>query len=375
MLKRSFGMTHESLYLLTSFTSALVALVLAVILAGLKIRPSGELLRYGKARWCLAGAFAAYAAFSLLEIMLSRSPKVPTGGLAGSLIIVIGSFMAMFVTMTVLSFIRPEMVNRKVIFLQLAVLVPLATALVVLNLAASQRVFRVCFAAGLAAYLLQLFLYTRLFLKSYRLFNERMLAFYQEEDLVDQLHWINWTFWLALIVGILALFMMLDSLVISSVLTMVFAVCFLIIGISFINYRRFAPMVDRAVSAVPGAPPAPEASAGALAIAGEQQDRLGEWIRQKGYLDNTKAVDDISHELGFWDPTLQDYIRQTTGEDFRSWRIRLRIQEAERIISSDPNIPISQVVAMAGFNDRAFFYRSFQKITGRSVKEFRESLA
>ena len=74
VLKRSFGMTHESLYLLTSFTSALVALVLAVILAGLKIRPSGELLRYGKARWCLAGAFAAYAAFSPLEDIGTDTP-------------------------------------------------------------------------------------------------------------------------------------------------------------------------------------------------------------------------------------------------------------------------------------------------------------
>ena len=363
---------QESLYSLTSITSAVVALVLAVVLAGLKVRRSEELLKYGKARWCLVGAFAAYGLFSLLEIVLNQSPTVQAGSLAGSLFIVIGSFMALFVTMMALAFIRPELANRKNIFIQLAVIVPLGALLIVLNVTAPQHAFRICFDVALVAYLLQLFFYTRLFVKSYRLFNERMLAFYEEEDLVDQLHWINWSFYLALVVGILALLMMIGNLALSSILTIVFAVCFLIIGISFINFSRFAPMVDRAVSAKEAAPEA--AAASDVSIDKDLQARLEQWIQQKGYLDNTKSVDDISHELGFWYPTLQDYIHQTTGEDFRTWRVRLRIQEAERIISSDPDISISQVVAMAGFNDRAFFYRSFQKTTGRSVKEFRTSL-
>ena len=76
-----------------------------------------------------------------------------------------------------------------------------------------------------------------------------------------------------------------------------------------------------------------------------------------------------------WDHALlKKYIQETTGEDFRSWRIRLRIQEAERIMTAQPDLPVSRIATMAGFNDRSYFYRSFQRITGRSVKEYLQSI-
>ena len=99
----------------------------------------------------------------------------------------------------------------------------------------------------LVAYLLLMAFYTRLFLKSYRAFKTQMLAFYEEEDLVGQIHWINWTFWLALSVGVLALLLLAGNSVVSNALTIVFTVCFIVNGISFVNYRTFAPLVDRAV--------------------------------------------------------------------------------------------------------------------------------
>ena len=101
---------------------------------------------------------------------------------------------------------------------------------------------------------------------------------------------------------------------------------------------------------------------------------IDSWIEKKGYLDNTKSVKEIAHEMGFYYPVIKDYIQATTGEDFRSWRIRLRVQEAMRLMADNPDILISDLVFMAGFNDRAYFYRTFQKITGKTIREYRESL-
>jgi len=78
--------------------------------------------------------------------------------------------------------------------------------------------------------------------------------------------------------------------------------------------------------------------------------------------------------MGFHYPVIKDYIQATTGEDFRSWRIRLRIQEAMRLMAEKPDILISDLVIMTGFNDRAFFYRCFQKVAGMTIREYRESL-
>ena len=71
---------------------------------------------------------------------------------------------------------------------------------------------------------------------------------------------------------------------------------------------------------------------------------------------------------------VREYIQRTTGEDFRSWRTGLRIREAEQLLVKDPRQSISCVAAIAGFNDRSYFYRCFQKVTGRTVREYLETI-
>lgn len=246
---------HETFYFLTSVISSIVALTLALVLAGLKIHNLEGFEKYNKARWLLAGAFAAFGLLGAAEFLLGDTSGLETGAFSGSLIIVIGSLMAMFVTMTVLSFIRPQVVTRKNILLQLAVIIPVGILLLILRMRASQPVFRVCFGVLLAAYLVQVALYTRLFLRSYRQFKEQMFSFYEEDDLVGQLHWINSTFWLALGTGIAALSMLFGNLLFDSILSLLFTASFLLISIFFINYQRYAPIVDRAIVQKPDAHP------------------------------------------------------------------------------------------------------------------------
>ena len=366
-------MSQESAYLLTSFTAGLIAMALVAILAGFKVRSCKGLRKYNRARWCLLGAFSVFGVLNLLEVILIDRVKLEAGTLTGSLIIVIGSFMALFFTFTVLSFIRPEIVTRKNLLLQIAVIAPLGILPFILGLTAPRPVFRIFFALMLVAYLALLVTYTRLFLKSYRMFKERMLSFYEEEDLVDQLHWINWTFWMALSVGVLALLLLTGNLVVSSALNVVFIIYFLILCISFINYRQYAPLVDRAIEQRPAEPEAKEVDDSAPAY-GDLAEKVEEWVERKGYLDNTKSVEEIAREMGWYHSAFRKYIHQTTGEDFRSWRIRLRIEEACRIMAEQPGLPIAQVATMAGFNDRSYFYRTFQKVTGTSVRAYQESL-
>ena len=196
---------YEGFYFLTSLISAIVALTLALILTGLQVRDLEGFEKYNRARWFLAGAFGVFGILGVAEILLGEPSGLETGGLTSTLVIFIGSLMALFVTMTVLSFIRPQVVTWKNILLQLAVIVPLGVLLLILRLRAPEPVFRICFAVMLAAYLVQIALYTRLFLRSYRQFKEQMQSFYEEDDLVGQLHWINGTFWLALGTGIASL--------------------------------------------------------------------------------------------------------------------------------------------------------------------------
>ena len=361
-----------NLYYYTTLRSGVISLTLAALLSGLRIRMTEGLQKYNRARWCLVGAFTVFGILSLAEITLGGTTGEEAGNLTGCLVIFIGSLMAMFFTMTVLSFIHPQFVHRKQVFLQLAVIVPCGLLLIILRLHAFRALFNICFAVMLVAYLLLMAFYTRLFVKSYREFKTQMLSFYEEEDLVGQLHWINWTFWLALSVGIMALFLLAGNRVVSSALTIVFTFCFLVNAISFVNFKSFAPLVDRAVTGKTGKKTLGRGD-NPLIING-LNDRIDAWVDNKGYLDNTKSVEDIAAEIGWHYHGLKQYIKQTTGEDFRTWRIRLRVEEAIHIMTANPDIPVSHVATMAGFNDRSYFYRTFQKVTGKSVKAFQDSL-
>ena len=362
---------YEQLYFITSLIASVVALSLAIVLAGLQVNGQDGYQKYDKARWFLAGAFAAFGILSAVEILVSGDVGSGVGELSKCLVIVIGSLMAMFVTMTVLSFIRPQIVTRKNILLQLAVIIPAGLIVIAMRAFASPLVFNICIAVMVAAYLLQMAFYTRVFLRSYRQFKERMLAFYEEEDLVGQLHWINKTFWLALATGVAALVMLFENRLSDSILTILFAVAFLLICIFFINYRGYAPIVDRAVAHEHEPMPLGK---GKHLENKDLQAKIDKWVLQKGYLDSNKSVGDIAQEMGWYYQALKDYIQQTTGEDFRSWRLRLRIQEAQRLLAGQPALPISRIVTLSGFNDRAHFYRCFQRITGCSPQEYRKSL-
>lgn len=363
------------IYFYTTLLAGIIGLILAVLLAGLQISAKKGLQKYSRARWCLVGAFGVFGIMNLMEASLDGATGEGTGDFAGVLSIVIGSLLAMLFTMTVLAFIRPEIVTRKLILTQLAIIVPPCILLIILRLYAPEPVFKVFFWIMLAAYLLLLALYTRLFVKSYRTFKSKMLAFYEEEDLVGQLHWINWTFWLELAVGIAALLFLVDSPVTGSILNVVFSVCFLLIHVFFVNYHPYAVMVDRAVKDKSMEPTPPQITEYDSKDINYKQlaKAINSWIKKKGFLDNTKSVKEIAHEMGFYYPVIKDYIQATTGEDFRSWRIRLRVQEAMRLMTVKPDILISDLIFMTGFNDRAFFYRCFQKVTGKTLREYRDS--
>ena len=364
----------EQLYFYTTLLSGVIGLMLAGLLTGLQIHADEGLQKYNRARWCLVGAFAVFGFINLLEACLDGTGGGDTGNFAGCLSIVIGSLLAMLFTMTVLSFVRPQVVTRKQILVQLAVIVPPCILLIILRLYASEPVYLVFFHVMLAAYLLLMAMYTRLFVKSYRAFKVQMLAFYEEEDLVGQLQWINWTFWLTLGIGIAALLYLVDSPVAGSILNVLFTLGFLGISVFFVNYRPYAQLVDRAVQKKPAEEPSWEEEEMVAKDDDFLRAAIDDWVQRKGFLDKTKSVDDIAADMRVYYPVLREYIQRTTGEDFRSWRTGLRIREAEQLLVKDPRQSISCVAVIAGFNDRSYFYRCFQKVTGRTVREYLETI-
>ena len=97
------------------------------------------------------------------------------------------------------------------------------------------------------------------------------------------------------------------------------------------------------------------------------------WVKEKRYREYDKSREDIAKELRTSKESLHMYFTTIKKIDFRTWRTELRIEEAKKLLLEDKTTSINIIGEMAGFSDRANFYRQFVKIVGCSPKEWREN--
>ena len=100
--------------------------------------------------------------------------------------------------------------------------------------------------------------------------------------------------------------------------------------------------------------------------------KINEWIEGKGYCATDMTIAKLCNLLEISKYELS-WVCQTIYEDsFLSLRKKLRIQEAERLLVSNPDMPIAHIGEKVGITDRTNFRRQFQEITGMSPRIYRE---
>ena len=104
-------------------------------------------------------------------------------------------------------------------------------------------------------------------------------------------------------------------------------------------------------------------------------DKLGvalkKWVDKKNYTVSDVSTESIAEDLDTDILTFREYFRQVIGEDFRSWRQRLRIEEACRIMEENPSMSYEIVAETVGINDRSNFKKSFEKFKGMTPNEWK----
>ena len=361
-------------YFLTLFTCAVTSLVLFVMLLGVTIRQDESLKKYRTARWCLCVAFLVFGIANMLQASMEYDGKEEA--LTGVMMILIGSVQAMMFTMVVLVFIRPAVVTFRNVIMQLAAILLLSAFLFIARFTFPLNVFYVIYYVFILGYVLLMATYTYIFVRSYRVFRKQMLDFYEDEELLYRTRWIQWTFWSALVVGILALFLTTDNHYVNMAFTSLFTAYFIFVTISFINYQQYAQLIVRAYG--DETQETQQDTVQDMPVHAVHADveklkaSIDEWVRQKRFAETDMSVDEIARQLDTDCNLLREYFNNHVGEDFRSWRNRIRIEEAKRLMDSNPSIKIIEVMNLTGFKDRPYFYRIFTKIAGMSVAEYRK---
>lgn len=100
---------------------------------------------------------------------------------------------------------------------------------------------------------------------------------------------------------------------------------------------------------------------------------ISKWVEDKNYRKYDMSREEIAAELNTTREFLHHYFINTKGMDFKTWRTRLRIGDAKRMLLEDKKMSTHLVGELCGFSDRSNFHRQFVKIVGCSPREWRES--
>ena len=100
---------------------------------------------------------------------------------------------------------------------------------------------------------------------------------------------------------------------------------------------------------------------------------LARWVDDQGWRVPVRTVGEAAERLGTDSETLYYYFRQRVGLDFRTWRTRLRLEDAMRLLREEPDTPAVDIAARVGFSNRSNFSRQFLAYTGLTPLQWRAS--
>ena len=100
---------------------------------------------------------------------------------------------------------------------------------------------------------------------------------------------------------------------------------------------------------------------------------LARWVDGKGWRVPVRTVGEAAERLGTDSETLYYYFRQRVGLDFRTWRTRLRLEDAKRMLADNPLLPPADAARLCGFSNRSNFSRQFLAYTGQTPAEWQKT--
>ena len=369
----------ETTYKILMGASAFMVAMLGGMLAITTIQPEKGLEKLRKARNIIVPSYFVLAFLSVTCCFTGYDSHVEPAST-----LLVASYQALLFTMSMMVFIRPVEVRWKTVGKQAGGIT--AAGAILFGAMIFTDYFLWFFYVGLAAYIAQLFFYTRKFIQAYRKTVQEVESYYDDDE-ESRLTWVKIGFYSALAIGIIAIIIMFrPGLYMLFVPLYVFFYGFIVMW--FINYyhkMKFAfpviavPVVREEAVASEETPDTDESveriseslnesnSYEAKQLLGE---RLQKYIDEKEYCQKDIPAGSLVDAFGTNLTFFRQYMKERYGMDLRPWRKELRLREAARLFGECPEYSIDKVCEMVGYNDNGNFNRDFKKMTGMTPKRY-----
>ena len=373
---------NETTYKILMGASAFMIAMLGGMLATTTILPEDGLEKLRKARNILVPSYFVLALLSLVCCFTGYDHRIEPAST-----LFVASFQAFLFTISMLVFIRPGEVRWSTVFRQ-AGAIAVAGATLFITLFCFTDYYLWFFYTGIAAYIIQLIIYTRKFTQAYRKTVQEVEDYYDEDE-ENRLTWVKTGFYSALAVGVMAISVLFFTdwykfFVPLYVLYYSFMVMW------FVNYYRRMKFAIPVIVAVP-----PEAKVYATPIETDMvetgksvkedretpetifltkeqllKEKLQKYVDEKEYCEKDIPSGIVVDSFGVPQSFFRQYMKDHYGMDFRPWRKELRLREAARLFTENPGYTIEEVCEMVGYNNSGNFNRDFKKMMEMTPKTY-----
>ena len=103
------------------------------------------------------------------------------------------------------------------------------------------------------------------------------------------------------------------------------------------------------------------------------EEALKVYVDKKGWRKPVRTVGEAAERLGTDTHTLHRYFQERVGVDFRTWRTRLRLEDAKRLLLGNPGMQAAEAGRRAGFSNRSNVSRQVLAYTGLTPAQWRDS--
>lgn len=345
------------------FASGVVA-ALSLVLACIPIPESGHFNKLKAARVTLAVSFAVLSVLNFVCFMTGYDAALDRLNT-----LIVASLQALLMTGTLLVFIRPDVVTGRWVAAQVAVIAAVSGLLYALMFLCPD-VYVVAFIAAAALFVLQMMLYTLRFFSSLHRTLLETNAYYADEC-APRLNWIRNWFILVLLIGVAALLTLFTGPWFYLVFVPAYLACYTFAAICMLRYVGKISFILPAIRQ----PEEPAAKSRKVQISESEtawlRERVGAWVSEKEYVKVDVPYKDILDQLGTDAATMRAFMKSEYGMDFRTWRNRLRLDEACRLLREHPEMKAEQISRMVGYSDSSNFHTDFKKLMGMSAGEWR----
>lgn len=364
--------------ILISYVSTAILVTLAVVLAGLPTPRSRRWLRWSISRWFMVSTFSALAVVSYLMAPCDDAVWQKT------VVIWDTSFQALLLAATATTLVAPLEVTTRRIIWQIIFIMLMAAQLIAVQIY-SPEAYYFSYALFIVFFLFQVKYYVGRFRRFYKNTESALYVHYDDEESSIHLRPVLRIFYSAVAIGgvMLIIFLLPMSSGLYTSLVVLYTVYYTWICVTMIGYRIKGDYIIKIVGEPATAPAATElhsadstASDTSTQSIASHYDKLEEalrhWAEQKGFIESDVTTEQLAERMGVSRNEFITYFQQVHNTTFRSWRMRLRLEEAERLIRSTPGLQVSCLYELVGFNDRSNFHTKFTEFTGMTPRAYQQ---